>query len=507
MGRDIAHTFSAFMRSLDHRSRFRQHFALRHLVGGPSGVIALIAAMGLTGCHNRAPQLAASQPVCTLSNATAAPDAAGSTSGGTRQLSNGAATFDSAWTIIARSHWDTTYNGVKWTAVRDSLRPKAAAAKDIHELRSVLTQMLATLGQSHFSILPGESNPESAGTPSRDQSGNIGATIRDVDGTMLVTAVRSGGPAERAGLRPGFAIQAVDGCAIAARPALPDARRAKLTHWSATMTQLRGPVGDSARVRVRDADGVVRTVAVNREIEPGIPTKIGNLPSITAKLDTTTRVMGGRTIGVIRFNIWMPTLSEALGDAVNSFRGADAIVIDIRGNFGGIAMMAPGVAGHFVDTSLTLGTMILRGAVQNYVINPQRVNSANKRVTPFAGPVAIVVDELSISTSEIFAAGMQAFGRARIFGAQSAGQALPSVAEQLPNGDILYHAIANFLSPTGKPVEGAGVVPDVAVPVTRAALLKGRDPAFDAAMSWAATSKKAGPGLPQVSPATSGGRI
>ena len=91
-------------------------------------------------------------------------------------------------------------------------------------------------------------------------------------------------------------------------------------------------------------------------------------------------------------------------------------------------------------------------------------------------------------TTEIFAGGMQALGRARVFGVQTAGQALPSVPERLPNGDILYHAIADFLNPFGKTLEGAGVTPDTRVPLTRAALLKGRDPAMEAAMEWVRTA-------------------
>ncbi|MEP6832735.1 MAG: S41 family peptidase [Gemmatimonas sp.] len=471
------------MRSLDFSRR-------SHTPPGPSrlrsaGSLAWMLSVGtmLTmACHYKAPNLAADGPVCANAVLPAV-----SVDGPIR---NGAATFDSAWSIIARSHWDTTYHGVNWNTVRDTLRPKAAAARDNETLRTVLTQMVGTLGQSHFAIIPGEGNGDVAAVPGRDLSGTIGATVRDVDGLMLVTAVRAGGPADRAGVRLGFAIQAVDGCVVAGRAKLPDERHVKLTHWSALMSVLRGPVGDSVHVRMQDGAGKSQTFAIAREGEPGQVTRLGNLPAISAQLVTEKRVVDGRTIGVIRFNSWMAALSEGISNAVDSLRDVDAIVIDIRGNFGGVATMAPGVAGHFVDTSLTLGTMIQRGGVQYFVINPQRVNSANKRVKPYSGPVAIVVDELSISTSEIFAAGMQALGRARIFGAQTAGQALPSVAEQLPNGDFLYHAIANFLSPTGKPVEGVGVVPDVAVPVTRAQLLQGRDPAFDAALAWAASSNK-----------------
>jgi carboxyl-terminal processing protease len=96
------------------------------------------------------------------------------------------------------------------------------------------------------------------------------------------------------------------------------------------------------------------------------------------------------------------------------------------------------------------------------------------------------VDELSVSTTEIFAGGLKAVGRATIFGTQSAGQALPATPERLANGDILYHAIADFISPNGKPVEGEGVLPDRVTPPDRRSLLNGRDVALSAALQWAA---------------------
>ena len=102
----------------------------------------------------------------------------------------------------------------------------------------------------------------------------------------------------------------------------------------------------------------------------------------------------------------------------------------------------------------------------------------------FAGPVAILTDEMTASTSEIFAGGLQALRRARVFGATSSGQALPSLMPRLPNGDVLLHAIADMIGPGGVRWEGPGVVPDTPAPVTREALLAGRDPALDAAVAW-----------------------
>lgn len=407
-------------------------------------------------------------------------------------------TFDTAWAIIGRTHWDTTYNGVDWNALRTRLRPRAAAAKTTGELRGILTEMLGTLKQSHFSIIPREvsdvtgatSSASSAASKDVDPNGSIGATLRLVDGQMLVTQVHANGAAAKAGVQPGWAVESVGGCGVAGRlaqiPDNMDPRRAALTAFSLTTQMFAGPVNDTVQATFLDGNGRPHIAKIVRQREPGTLAKFGNLPPFPASLTIDRVPFGGKTIGIITFNIWMPVLSPQFDAAVDSLRDTDAILIDIRGNFGGVGGMSMGIAGHFLDSSLTIGTMVQRGASLKFVANPRRVNTKAEAVTPYARPLGLIVDDLSISTTEIFAGGMQALGRARVFGTQTSGQALPSVPERLPNGDILYHAIADFLSPTGKPLEGDGVKPDVVTPLTRKALLEGKDPAKDAALAWAA---------------------
>lgn len=406
-------------------------------------------------------------------------------------------TFDSAWSIIGRTHWDTTYHGVNWTAVRAELRPKAAEARTTGALRAVLSDMVARLNQSHFSIIPREladatgngSGSTSGGAAAPDRSGSIGAEVRYLDSTIVIAQLDRDGPAARAGVRTGWRVQSVNGCPLAARlarmPSEPDARRVALTAYAMATQALAGAVGDTVTVVLTDGRGVDQTKRIVRAPEPGVVTKFGNLPAMNAQLSFERVKSAGKTVGIIRFSIWMPILSPQFDAAIDSLRDADAIILDIRGNFGGVGGMSMGIAGHFLDSTRTIGTMIQRGATLKFVANPRRVDTRSRGVSPYAGPLAIVVDELSISTTEIFAGGMQALGRAQVFGVQTSGQALPSVPERLPNGDILYHAIADFVNPFGKPLEGAGVTPDRVVPLTRQALLAGRDPALDAAIAWA----------------------
>jgi carboxyl-terminal processing protease len=108
----------------------------------------------------------------------------------------------------------------------------------------------------------------------------------------------------------------------------------------------------------------------------------------------------------------------------------------------------------------------------------------NPRPPTYRGPLAFLVDGSSGSTSEVLAGGMKDLGRARIFGTPTAGAALPSAIDRLPNGDAFQHALADYISEGGQPLEGVGVTPDVEVRLTRAALLAGRDPVLDAAIEW-----------------------
>jgi carboxyl-terminal processing protease len=187
-------------------------------------------------------------------------------------------------------------------------------------------------------------------------------------------------------------------------------------------------------------------------------------------------------VGYIAFNMFLDParLMPAFEDALKSFQQLGGVIVDIRGNPGGIGIMAMGLAGWFVDKpGQRLGTMYTRDTPLKFVVNP--------RLPTFRGRVAILVDGSSASTSEIFAGGMQDLKRARIFGTRTAGAALPSFIEKLPNGDGFQCATANYVSEGGKPLEGIGVVPDVMAPPTRELLLAGRDAALESAIHWIQT--------------------
>jgi carboxyl-terminal processing protease len=187
---------------------------------------------------------------------------------------------------------------------------------------------------------------------------------------------------------------------------------------------------------------------------------------------------------VIAFNIWMVPLVRAFDAAIDAMRDVNGMVIDLRGNPGGLGAMIMGLAGHFVSDRISLGTMAMRDSELNFVANPRLVNPAGHRVTAYGGPLAVLVDDMSGSASEIFAGGLQAIGRARIFGDVTMGAVLPAMFDRLPNGDVMAHAVADFVTPAGVRLEGRGVIPDERIVLTREDLLANHDAPLEAALAW-----------------------
>ncbi len=397
-----------------------------------------------------------------------------------RALALAVASFEDAWQTINDTFYDPAFGGVDWPAVRRELLPRVRAAKSPDEVRALIREMIARLGQSHFELIS-----DSTALPG---AASVPIEIRILRPDVVITRVMGDGAAARAGLRPGQILLALDGVSTDVwRKAATgkDDRARDLDHWEAAYRALHGADGARAVLRVRESDGREREVTVARHMGSRPLLQFGNILMKDATLESRrARTPGGKDVGVIAFTLWMTAVSEPFARAVDEYRGAAGIVIDLRGNPGGLAQMNGGFSGHFIPEPVVLGTMRTRAAPLEFRNNPRFSTDDGRRVQPFAGPVAILVDEQTASASETFSGALQSLGRARIFGRQTMGQALPASTHTLPNGDVLLHAMGDFVTSTGKHLEGGGVVPDEIVPLSIPALAAGRDGALEAALSW-----------------------
>jgi carboxyl-terminal processing protease len=209
---------------------------------------------------------------------------------------------------------------------------------------------------------------------------------------------------------------------------------------------------------------------------------IGYFPSTPIRWNARVDADG---IALMQFNIFVPPVMKKIRAFLRQLKKGDGLIVDLRGNGGGISGMAAGIGGLLCRQEFVLGSMHQRQGVFELDAYPQ--------TSIFDGPVAILIDGSSASTSEILAAGLKEIHRARLFGEMSAGAALPSVFKDLPTGDLFQFAVADVTTPSGALLEGNGVTPDEQVLRKRSDLSVGRDPVIDAARKWIdAERRKAG---------------
>ena len=426
--------------------------------------------------------------------------------------------LDAVWTSVRDLHYDPTLGGLDWQAVRRRHEPLALAAPDDAAFYRALNDMIGELGQSHMAVTgpgaeeaappdpsasaasppPAEGLPAAAppaqAAPERAPGsisgiGEPGLTVRSIDGRPTVTTVRPGSSAARHRIAPGFIITRIGGQDLSASPQAAGvsapgvgaghrsmrpveerfALRRKAVHL------LQGPVGTKVTVEYLDNGDRPGQVILERDLPPGPLRQIGHLPPLYPEV----RIYEQNGVGVIAFNMFLldPLLND-IKQAVDRFRDRHmrGVILDLRGNPGGLGAMAIPVASEFVAAPTTLGTIQFRTFTQTFTAQP----SLGRQ--PYTGPLVILTDEGTASASEILAAGLQESGRARVVGDATLGAVLPSLVQALPHGAVLQVVVADFKTPKGILVEGRGVQPDRRVAESRSSFRAGRDAVMDAAM-------------------------
>lgn len=415
-------------------------------------------------------------------------------------------TFDEVWQTVNDSYYDPDFAGLDWAGMKEKYRPDAERAAHAKALRPILNAMLGELGESHFGVFPSSSDLEeasllteesgaSASSPPSEKEAEgekvedprtpdgsyTGIHLRKLGARVLITAVDAGSPAAASGVRPGEWLVRL-GSMDVARFLEKAANEAK-AHFSQDyfVLQVLGELagrpknGKEQTFTLKPPRGKVRTVSVRPTSYPGeMSPEIANLPATPLRFETRKLPLPEGDVVYLRFNIFLPQHMAKIRSTILEASEAVGMIIDIRGNPGGIGMMANGIGGVLTEEQYSLGTMTMRSGEVHFVAYPQR--------NAYTGPLVILIDRMSASTSEIFAGGLQDAGRARVVGRPSMGAALPSFIRTLPNGDRFQHAIANLTTAKGRRLEGRGVIPNEPVRLKPKALYQGRDPDIERAM-------------------------
>jgi carboxyl-terminal processing protease len=161
------------------------------------------------------------------------------------------------------------------------------------------------------------------------------------------------------------------------------------------------------------------------------------------------------TVGVLRLDAFSRGTSAAIAAAVRQLthQGARALVLDLRGNPGGLLDQAVGVASLFLHPGASV--VSLAGAHK-----PLRIVYAHGG-TELTIPLAVLVDGGSASASEVVAGALKDHGRATVIGEPTYGKSLVQEIVQLPSGAALKLTVARYLTPAGVDISRKGVRPDI----------------------------------------------
>lgn len=390
--------------------------------------------------------------------------------------------FDQVWETIAKTHWDSSKVGESWEKAREEFRPQVELAKDVSEVRVAINAMLATLGQSHFGIIPSSEYKDIESESGGGGEGTLGLEVRYIDEQLVVTRVKPDFPAAAAGIQPGWVVKKIgkrtDEAMVAAAGKAAEHSVMRIETVVGLMGDARtsGAPGEDILLELVDLDDKACEMTLKLVKAPGELERLGNLPAIT--VDYEDRLLEER-IGYIHFNAFIggPRLAKSFAETIERYRSEKGLVIDLRGNRGGLVILVNGMCGWITDNRAPIGTMMMSGGTTlKLTLNPRQPR--------FDKPVAVLIDECSISAAEIMAGGMKDLGLAEVFGSTSAGLALPSVVTKLPNGDGFQYAMASYESASGESLEGVGVVPTQPVELSRQALASDPDPVLTAAKKW-----------------------
>ena len=409
------------------------------------------------------------------------------------------------WQTVNDLFYDPKFGGVNWAGVRERYEPLVAKVTSDREFHLLLQQMLNELHQSHFMVIPREAIPKIRVTKAHDSADDvegaddaeieepldsinykltdrlltgIGIDLRVLGGSAVVTRVEPGSTAARAGLRPGFVIKKVGDrsldsviAEIEKHPLWGSIIRPELPVFLVAGF-INGEQKSPVKLGYLDARNRLHTINVKRERLKGeMSPAIGNLPSMYTEFESK-RLQGG--LGYIRFNAFVPSLMERLCGALRTMKGAPGIILDLRGNQGGLLGMIGGLTGLLETNPTSMGTMQMRTGRVPLFVFPQ--------TAPYSGPLVILLDGSTQSAGEMFASGLQEAGRAILVGEKSAGNTLPSGIKKLPTGALFQYGFANYETTTGKSLEGSGITPDLTVTLSRRSLLRGGDPQLSAAI-------------------------
>lgn len=283
----------------------------------------------------------------------------------------------------------------------------------------------------------------------------IGVTVEYRDGKLTIVAPTPGAPADRAGLRAGDVIEAVDGSPLQG------------VAEDEALTLVRGPAGTSVHLTIRRSDQAA-------PFEVDVPREKIVVPGVLYHF------LGDKRVAWIQATVFGDRTTAELDDALRraATDGAVGIVLDLRNNGGGWVQSAQDAIGRFVPADRGVALYEDVDATDEELAGQPIVNNGE---TLFDLPLVVLVNEGTASAAEIVAGALRDYGRAKIVGTKTFGKGSVQRVHQFDDGSSAQITFAQWLTPTKQVIEKVGITPDETVEVPEPA--PAGDPQLDRAIA------------------------
>ncbi len=365
-----------------------------------------------------------------------------------------AAGFGASWLVTSRAEasrpttFDVFWEAWDWVE-RDFYGPLPSPRERTY---GAIRGVLETLGDPYTVFLepqPAQREKERL----QGFFGGIGAYIRRNEAGEIYLDPFRDGPAAQAGLQRGDVLLSVDGTPVT--PEMNEGQVAEL---------IRGPVGTSVVLKVRRDGEVLRFTVVRQEIQ---------VPSAEWRvLEEVPQV------GYMRISNFTDRTPQEVAEGLQELKaqGVQALVLDLRGNGGGLLQSAIAVADEFLDEGVILYEQRRGRSEETYRSHPGGVATDL--------PLAVLVNGQTASASEIVAGAIQDRGRGVLVGEKTYGKGSVQLIYPLSDGSSLHVTAAIWLTPNRHRLQGSGLTPDIEVSWQREAHEAGQDPQLEAALEY-----------------------
>jgi carboxyl-terminal processing protease len=369
-------------------------------------------------------------------------------------FTDGQKLLSEVWRIVDRAYLDDTYNNQNWWFVRQSALRQPLNNRE--ETYTAIQRMLASLNDP-FTRFMEPDQYRSLQTNTSGELTGVGLQItRDSDAKELwVITPIAGSPADQAGIRPRDRIIKINGVPTT-NLALDDAA-----------DRMRGPIGSHVVLTVRHDTGETLEVDLVRDRV--------SLNPVIAELRPQSQ---GINIGYIRLNQFNANATMEIAHAVGQLevQGADAYILDLRNNPGGLLQAGIEIARLWLDEGTIVYTVNRHGIQDSF-------SASGRALTD--DPLVVLVNQGTASASEILAGALQDNQRAKLVGEQTFGKGLIQSLFNLSDGSGLAVTIAKYETPNHHDINRHGIVPDVVVslkPISREQVATVLDDQYQAAV-------------------------